>query len=285
VVEQGGEDRWDGEQAGHPLAGHELHERARLEPPQHHVAPADHGEEMRRSPAVDVEQWDDVEHDVVLREPEAELGGEAVEVQLAVGHRDPLRQAGRAARVEELGHRVLVDRRMERLGRAGGEQRLVLVVSDAAGLPVEDDEGRAPGELRGDRLDERAEVGMERDDARRGMVEDVRDLRRGEADVDRVEHCPRFEDAVVRLEEVVGVVGDERDAVAGLNAEQAQRVREPVRPLGERAVGVFAVAIHDADLVAEERRRTIAELEHGQGHEHGSPPWRTRYPARRFLLD
>ena len=65
------------EQAGDAMPLDEGHQRARVEPAEHHVAAADHGQEVRRAPAVDVEQRDDVEDDVVLGEAEADLRREA----------------------------------------------------------------------------------------------------------------------------------------------------------------------------------------------------------------
>ena len=123
----------------------------------------------------------------------------------------------------------------------GGEQRLVLVVGDAARLAVEHDEDRSRSTRRArDALDERREVAVEEDDLRRGVVEDVLDLVRRQADVDRVEHGARLDHAVVRLEQVVGVEGDERHPVAGRDAELDERVGEAVRPGRECAVGELA---------------------------------------------
>ena len=123
---------------------------------------------------------------------------------------------------------------------------------------------------------------MEEDDLRGGVVEDVRDLVRREPDVDRVEDGARLDDAVVGLEQVVGVEGDERHPVAGLDAELDERVGQPVRPIAECAVGELLVPVDDTDLVTEERRRAVAELEDGQRHEHAATiarPTTGRSPA------
>ena len=250
----------------------EGHQGARVELAQDHVATADHRQEVRRPPAVDMEQRDDVEDDVVLGEAEADLGGKAVQVQLAMGHRHALGQAGRAARVEELGHRVLVDVGVTRVRRAGGEEGLVLVVGDAARLAVEDDDDRPRRQPRQDLLDERHEVAVDEDDLRRRMAEDVLDLVRRQPDVDRVEDGPGLDHAVVRLEQVVGVEGDERDAIAARDPELDERVRQPVGPVREFAVGELCLAVDDADLVAEELRGAVTELEDGQRDEHVGPP-------------
>ena len=75
------------------MALDEGHQVARVELAEDHVATADHRQEVRRPPAVDVEERHDVEDDVVLGEPQADLGGKAVQVELAMGHRHALGQA------------------------------------------------------------------------------------------------------------------------------------------------------------------------------------------------
>ncbi len=104
------------------------------------------------------------------------------------------------------------------------------------------------------------------------MVEDVGDLVGREPDVDRVEDRTGLEHAVVGLEEVMGVVGDERDPVAGFDPEPGERVGQAMRPLAERPVGELLLAVDDADLVAEVRPGAITELEDRERYEHRGPP-------------
>ena len=116
---------------------------------------------------------------------------------------------------------------------------------------------------------------MERDELRAGVVEDVGDLVRRQPDVDRVQHRPGFEDAVVRLQEVVRVVRDERDAIPGSDPQPNQRVGQPMRPLRVGAVRELLLAVDDADLVAEVGRGSVTELEDRERHEHREPPCST----------
>ena len=97
MVDERVEDRRHRQQPRHAVALDELHERHRVEAPEHHVAAADHGQEMGDAPAVDVEERDHVEDHVLLAEPERDLRVDGVEVELAVGERDALR-AGRSCR-------------------------------------------------------------------------------------------------------------------------------------------------------------------------------------------
>ena len=176
VVQDGVEDRGHGQDPGDAMLLDRGHEGGRLEPAEHHVPAADHRQEMRRSPAVDVEQRNDVEDDVVLREAEPNLRIEGMQMQLPMRHRDTFGKARGAARVEQLGHRVLVDVRMERLRGAAGEHGLVLVGRDSAGLAFHDHEAGQVLELRGDLFDERFEVAVEEHDPGSGVADDVGDL-------------------------------------------------------------------------------------------------------------
>jgi hypothetical protein len=113
---------------------------------------------------------------------------------------------------------------------------------------------------------------VEEDDLRAGMADDVGDLAWGQADVDGVEDRAGFEDAVVGLEKLMGVVGDEADTVARTDAQLPQRIREPVGSLAELAVCELMLAVDDPDLFAEVRLCPVAELEHREGNEHREPP-------------
>ena len=244
------------------------------------MAPADQGDEVGHAPAVDVEHRHDVEHHVVLVEAEGDLGVERVEVQRPLAERNALGEARRPARVEQLRDGVLVDLRLARLPGAAGEQGLVLVGGDPATLALHDHEPGARRQLRDDRLDKRREVPVEEDHPRARVLQDVGDLVRRKADVDRVQDGARLEHPVVALEQVVGVGGDERDAIAWPHPAVHQGVGELMRSPGPRAVGQGSVAVDDADLVPEVRRRAVTELEHGQGNEHGDLLVRWSLPLR-----
>src|SRR6266568_4626059 len=102
---------------------------------------------------------------------------------------------------------------------------------------------------------------MEEDDLRGGVVKDPRNLVRREPDVDRIEDGSRLDDAVVRLEKMMGVERDERDAVAGPDAELDEGVGKAMGARRELAIGELRIAVDDPDLVAKERGRAIAEFQ------------------------
>jgi hypothetical protein len=66
VVEDGVEDRRHRQDARDPVALDGLDQRQRLELAEHDVLAADHRQEVGRAPAVDVEERDHVQDDVVL---------------------------------------------------------------------------------------------------------------------------------------------------------------------------------------------------------------------------
>jgi len=132
-------------------------------------------------------------------------------------HRHALGEAGCTARVEQLSDGVLVDSGVS--GQASRrKESLVFDLSDAVGRAFHDYETRLGRQLRNHGLDERLEV----------LVEETTSSRHGrrcrrflwiQPDVDRVEDRACLEHAVVRLEQLMGVVGDEADPIARRDAE------------------------------------------------------------------
>ena len=124
--------------------------------------------------------------------PSAELRVQAVQVQLAMRHRRRP-SAGRSSRSCR---RARPSRSRRSRAGAGSVEPAASSASyswlgDAARLAFEDDEPRPRRQRGRDRLDERREVAVEEDDLRSGVVEDVGDLVRRQADVDRVEDGAR----------------------------------------------------------------------------------------------
>ena len=151
-----------------------------------------------------------------------------------MGQRDALGQAGRAARVEELGQGVLVDRRA---GAGSGEPPASSAsyssLASAAGLALHDHEARPLGSCGAIASTSGVKSRWKKTTFEPAWLEDVGDLVGREPDVDRVEDRPGLEHAVVGLEQVVGVVGDEARPDRPADAELDERVRQPVRPLAE----------------------------------------------------
>ncbi len=120
-------------------------------------------------------------------------------------------------------------------------------------------------------LDQRRKDWIEEDVSVLGVIDDVLQLLGEQARVDRMQHPPRGGDAIVELEVTIGVPGERRDPVAGLEPERVERVGQPFRPrrdLGvgramDRAVGAarddLAFAVPAGGIVDERRdqKRTL----------------------------
>ena len=111
-----------------------------IEAGEQHVLPAEAGEVVRRAPAVDVEQRDGVQDDVVAGDRPCEGVVDGVQVQRTVGEdralrRDPVEPL----RVEDLGRGV-------RSSTGGGARGAALAMASDAGLVVvAEHHGSAPG--------------------------------------------------------------------------------------------------------------------------------------------
>ena len=82
---------------------------ARVEATEHDVLEAAHDAELRKAPAVGVEERDGVEEDVVVVVIERRGEREGVQVEGAVREHDAFGRAGAAAGVEEFGGGGLID--------------------------------------------------------------------------------------------------------------------------------------------------------------------------------
>ena len=87
-----------------------------------------------------------------------------------------------------------------------------------------------------------------------GVLEDVLDLGRREADVDRDEDPARGRHAKGPLEHRRGVRAEVGNAVARLEPGGAQRAYQPPRPVGEPAVRETALPVHHSHAFREDRR-------------------------------
>ena len=106
------------------------------------------------------------------------------------------------------------------------------------------------------------------DDGRSRVSDDVREFVRAQPVVDRHQHRPELRNRIKGLEPGVRVGRDVGHAIAGRNAEPAQRGRPPVAPLEELPVGEPQVAVHDRFAIRIERARPAGELEGSQGYFH-----------------
>ena len=109
---------------------------------------------------------------------------------------------------------------------------------------------------------------MEENELAARVVEDVRDVLRGQANVDGIQDAAGLYHAKVTFEKLVSVVSNERRAIPFLHSERTKRVRQPVRPLSELRVRELLLAINDADLFGKQRLGAIPKLQWCQWDEH-----------------
>ena len=193
----------------------------------------------------------------------------------AVRVRDALRQPGRAARVTHRRRFVLVELRIDPCVRVGaGEQLLVRVLDDEDVLDL-----RAVLEL----LEQRQQAAVDDHGAVAGVIRDVREVVRVQAQVQRVQDEAAARDPEVRLVVLVMVPAERRDPVAALEAETLQRDRElpraPHRVAVRRAVEALVGEARDDLAVAvvrlgapQQMRQRQLEIHHQAVH--GTPPAR-----------
>ena len=189
----------------------------------------------------------DVQIDVVGINADRVADLHAVRDRVAVAERHALRAAGRAAGVEQDGRVVLL--RLVQVGRLRrGDQALVIVLRPRGiGLHgiVRPDHADRPVAPAGQRLvlQQAEERRIDRDDLRPGIVEDVGDLRRRQADVHRRRHRAHPVAGVQQLEIAEGVARERREGVAPPDAERLQSAGESRHPVQMRRPGPAPFAI------------------------------------------
>ncbi len=167
--------------------------------------------------------------------------GRAVVVERALG------MAGRARGVAEARRRGLIEHRPLVLGGLGRDQPLVAPDLEAGpreairrqvGIVGQDEDALERPQLRRQALDQRQEHRVGEQIAVLGVIDDVGDLVREQAGVDRVADRPDARDAVVELEVPVVVPGERRDPVAEADPEpRLQRIRQLPDPAAQPGVG------------------------------------------------
>ena len=212
---------------------------------------------------------------------------EGVEVGAPVRAHDALRPPGRARGVVDRDQRVLVIRHRARrpVRVAGREQVLVGVAADARVVHAHH---LHPREV--EPLERSGERPVNQQEPRARVVEDVADLGRGEAHVDRHHHPAGEGHAEVRLEHRRRVRAEERHAVADREPPRVQGARQPPAAGGQIGVAVPPRPVDDRRALGEDARRPVQEAQRGElgavdGAGHGAPSrcCRRRLTARRAI--
>ena len=155
-------------------------------------------------------------------------------------------------------------RRLERLGLVR-DQLLVVPVALGRRAVVGDHDHVLHGDAVADLLEGLEQRAVDEERAVGGVVDDVGQLVGVQARVERVHHRAAQRHGEVELQVAVLVPAERRDAVAGLDAERCEGVRELAR--AAREVGV-AVAV-DAAVGEAADELVVRELGRGALEEHG----------------
>ena len=119
----------------------------------------------------------------------------------------------------------------------------------------------APEQAMGSRegLDGRAEVGLEQQRARAGMVQHVDQLHLRQADVDRHDDAAGHDHAVVSFQELVRIETQVRHPVPRQHAQLFQPRGQPLAARAELGVGKLLVAADHPDFPGKYIHRAIKE--------------------------
>lgn len=141
-----------------------------------------------------------------------------------------------------------------------------MIVGEHAARVVADDDGGAALGMLG--LDEGGEFAVDEDDAGAAVLEDVRYLGRGVADVDRLDDAGGSKDGMVGLQDhgaVGGNDGDDGARLEGRRGAQGKCQAEAARgPLGVREA-VATLRVHDGTGVGRDESSTQQEGHWRQG--------------------
>ena len=291
VVEQTEPDGRHAGREGHPLALELLVQAGAIQPwPRHHHPRADQRAGVGQAPGIDVEHRHDRQHRLPGAEPDRIRQRDRQRMQhgRAVVVEGTLGIAGRAGGVAEAAGRGLVEHRPVVLGGVCRDQALVAPDLDAGlrqagrrqvGIVGEDEDALEAPELRREALEQRQEHRVGEQIAVLGVIDDVGDLVREQARVDRVADRADARDAVVELEMAMVVPGKGRDPVAHADLELrlervgqlpdpgAQlRIAGPVRRLVGGAGDHLGLAVI-VGRVVEDRRDPERQVHHQAAHD------------------
>ena len=219
-----------------------------LDPPQTDVRAADRRHAPGEAPAVAVEHRQGPQIPSVEAHLRLEHLAERVDPRSPMRIHDTLGPARRARGVVDRKHLFFVlQPALDRRRRAAGEKILVRISGVTGVVHAHDAQA---GERQ--RLHQRLELGVDEEELRAGVLEDVADLVRAEPRIDGDQHASRGRHAVVRLEHRRNVRAEKCHPVVLVHTGRAQRRGKPIHALLELPVGIAAHAMHDRGLVGED---------------------------------
>ena len=210
-----------------------------------HMSSADRGYRPREAPAVAVEHRQRPQVHRLGRHPGGDHLAERVEIRAAICVLDTLWLARGARGVVDRDRLLLVLEPALRLrvgARNPGTARTHLVAATVSPHRIT----VTPDELQ--RGEHRLELGVEQQEARTAVSEDVPDLGARKPVVDRDEDPAGRRDTEMGLEHRRRVEQQRRHSISLAQPRRPERIGESPRSLGELAVGVSAIPIHHCEL-------------------------------------
>jgi hypothetical protein len=226
-------------EVGHPLARDGLENGARLGPRQDDRGRAAVPEAERQRPAAHVEHGKHAEGDVVFAEALLQVRRGALQPVAAMREERAFRRSGRAAGVEHDVRIVLVDAGVDVVAGFGvGEGGEVGRVGQRrAGIEGDDAPHARQPAVRLQVRDQAGELAGDQERLRLGMADHGRDLRRGEARVDRHDDGAELDDGEVDDRILRAIRRQHGDAVAAPHAAARQCTGELIGAGVKRGVG------------------------------------------------
>ena len=212
-----------------------------------HVLRADHRDSPDREGVDEVEHGGSVQPGVPLPHPKRNRGIERAGEQIGLSQAYSLWLPGRSARKKNLGYVV----RLERRGADGSPAREKDLVFAPFGIEV--------GIIPDDHVLRRRSAGWQscEEQLRLRYPQDVVDLDRCEADVDRHQDDAGMRARVVDLQVADGVVREDSNPVALLDAARPQRSGEADDPVGEFCICDALLAVDHGRAVAIQSSRSV----------------------------
>ena len=220
-------------------------------------------------PAVGVKHREGPEITLVRRHVHVHERSDGIHVSITVRDHHAFGPGRRAARVIDRQEIVLVDRHASKVRRGGRDERFVIEPTVARVL--ECDKTFHGRQLRADAVDGIQQVAVHADDPRAAMIEDVLEIGRRQAVVDRHEDGADLRYGVKRFELRVRVRSDIRDAIAFTNAESLQYRSEAVAAIEELLVRQARAFVDDREPFGIEAACSTHEFEWRQGNVHRAP--------------
>ena len=241
----------------------------------HGQVAADHGRGERNAPRINVEHGRDHEHGVVAGKIEAigQRYGQRMQHHRAVRMHNALRTPDGAGGVAHAARGILVQRRIAIVGSIAGDERLVILIRRGyRGAGGRDHDDAIDVDQRQHLFEQGQQDVVNENNTVARVLDDVGDVLRRQAEVERVQNRPGGRDAEIGLHVPGTVPHQGADRLAGLHTGIDQRFGQPPRPVIHRGPGRagyrFVGEARDDLMIAEELPAALKQMVHAERNLH-----------------